>query len=219
MYASSVARRHIVGGYLWIGAVQFFIAQVVVQLAWQTPFSLATNYISDLGNTLCGVYPSGSEIYVCSPLHAVMNLSFFIQGVIILAGTLLLTSAFHKSIVKDLILILLILTGIGMLGVGIFPENENNKWHVYSAALQFITGNLALVVIGLFRATDHGGKAYWVLSILLGLSGLAATGLFASGNHFGLGVGGMERVAAYTFPVWLIYSGILIILRSQNRAA
>ncbi|MEJ7848755.1 MAG: DUF998 domain-containing protein [Pyrinomonadaceae bacterium] len=202
-------------GLIWICAVQFFVAQAVVQAAWTTPFSLATNYISDLGNTACADYPTAGEVaYVCSPLYALMNLSFFLQGVIIIAGTLLIGPLQRRGRAKSFVLILLVLTGIGMLGVGNFPENVNNDGHVYSAALQFITGNLALVVIGLTRIVPRAGKVYLAGSVMLGLTGLAATGLFPTGNDLGLGVGGMERVAAYTFPVWLIWTGLLLVTKT-----
>jgi hypothetical membrane protein len=148
-----------------------------------------------------------------------MNLSFFLQGVIILAGTLLIGPLLRGGPVKNIVLTLLILTGIGMLGVGLFPENVNNDWHVYSAALQFITGNLALVIIGLTRIIPRVGNVYLAGSVMLGLIGLAATGLFSTGHHFGLGVGGMERVAAYTFPVWLMWTGLLLVTKISKEAA
>ena len=44
-----------------------------------------------------------------------------------------------------------------------------------------------------------------------GITGLLATALFAQGYGLGLGVGGLERVAAYTLPVWLITGGALIV--------
>lgn len=208
------------GGLIWMCGVQFFVAQVVVQAAWTTPFSLATNYISDLGNTACANYlTAGGIAFVCSPLFALMNMSFFLQGVIIIAGTMLIWPLLRRGGSKIIVLALLILTGIGMLGVGIFPENVNNDWHVYSAGLQFVTGNLALVIIGITNIIPGVGKTFLGGSIVLGVIGLAATGLFVTGNHFGLGVGGMERVAAYTFPVWLIGAGLLVVLKVRNASA
>ncbi len=47
--AGSYKVRFTAGGLIWICAVQFFVAQVVVQAAWTTLFSLANNYISDHG--------------------------------------------------------------------------------------------------------------------------------------------------------------------------
>ncbi|CAN5371806.1 hypothetical protein BH10ACI2_BH10ACI2_15050 [soil metagenome] len=206
------------GALVWMCAAQFFVAQAVVQAAWTTPFSLATNYISDLGNTVCANYPVGGAAYVCSPLYVVMNISFFLQGVIIVVGTLLLMPLMRWGLTKRVVSTLLLLTGFGMLGVGFFPENVNNDWHVYSAALQFITGNLALVVLGASRIVAGANTVQRMVSILLGVTGLAASGLFPNGYHFGFGVGGMERVAAYTFPIWLICAGLLIIIRMRKKA-
>src|SRR5262245_10296100 len=89
------AKRAIwLGAIIWILAVQFFIAQAVVQAAWTTPFSLTQNFISDLGNTTCAPYPLDSNSYVCSPWHALMNASFILLGLIILVGGVLVRTAF-----------------------------------------------------------------------------------------------------------------------------
>lgn len=197
-------------------AVQFFVAQVIVQAAWTTPFSLTDNYISDLGNTECANYPVGGAAYVCSPLYMVMNLSFFLQGVIIIAGTLFGMPLLRRGVAKIVVVTLLLLTGLGMLGVSVFPENVNNDWHVYSAALQFITGNLTLIVVGLSDIVPGLLRRHRAVSIVLGVAGLAATALFPFGYHLGLGIGGMERIAAYTFPVWLICAGFFIVTRDRK---
>ena len=211
--------RTVAAGLIWICALQFFVAQVVVQDAWTTPFSLTTNFISDLGNTECANYPVDGGVYVCSPWHALMNLSFFAQGVIIIAGSFLILSIMRRGVAKLIVFTLLILTGIGMLGVGAFPENVNNKWHVYSAALQFVTGNLALMVVGFTDIVPGVRRVYLVAAAMLGAVGLVATPLFATGNHFGLGVGGMERIAAYTFPIWLVGAGILLVTTVSHGVA
>jgi hypothetical membrane protein len=214
---SSLKYRIAIGGLAWACAVQFFAAQVIVQAAWTTPFSLATNFISDLGNTACANYPAGGTAYVCSPWHAAMNVSFALQGVIIIAGALLTAPLRRPGRAGISILVLLFLTGLGLIGVGAFPENVDNDAHVYSAGLQFVTGNLVLVTVGVTRAIRRiDGRLYSVFSVMLGLTGLAATVLFPIDIHLGLGVGGMERVAAYTVPVWLTWTGILILRRSAR---
>ncbi|MEP6787770.1 MAG: DUF998 domain-containing protein [Acidobacteriota bacterium] len=211
--------RILTGGLVWMCAIQFFVAQVVAQVAWSTPFSLATNFISDLGNTACANYPLGGSVYVCSPMHAVMNMSFSLQGVIILVGLLLIHPLMTKSAAKIVTVILFVLTGLGMLGVGIFPENENNTWHVYSAAVQFVTGNVALIIVGVTNIFPGAKRSYLMISILMGSCGLVATCLFPSGIYLGIGVGGMERVAAYTFPIWLIGTGGVILKRLNSRSS
>jgi hypothetical membrane protein len=200
-----------VAGAIWICAAQFFAAQVIAQSRWTTPFSLATNYISDLGNTTCGLYPAVTGKYVCSPWHTLMNISFVLQGIIILFGALLARPAFAGLRWRGLVFPLLILTALGMFGVGLFPEDVNNGAHVVSAGTQFITGNAAMIVFGIAANQVKRWRAFAVFSITFGITGLLATALFPQGYGLGLGVGGMERVAAYTLPVWLMTAGVLMV--------
>src|SRR5437868_10337754 len=99
------------GAFIWILAVQFFVAQIVVQSAWVTPFSLIQNFISDLGNTTCGPYPKDSTMYVCSPWHAWMNASFILLGLIILVGAMLIRKRFPPIRSRAAGLLLLALAG------------------------------------------------------------------------------------------------------------
>jgi len=211
--ASGRANRMIAAGIIWICAAQFFVAQVIAQSRWTTPFSLSTNYISDLGNTTCGLYPAVVGSYVCSPWHTLMNISFVLQGIIILVGALLARPAFAGLRWRAIVLPLLVVTALGMVGVGWFPEDVDNRAHVISAGTQFITGNAAMVLFGVAANRVKRWRAFAVFSITFGIIGLLATALFAQGYGLGLGVGGLERVAAYTLPVWLITSGALIVSR------
>jgi hypothetical protein len=87
------------GAAVWTLAVQFFVAQAVVQSAWTAPYSLAENYISDLGNTSCGPYAYSAEVsrYVCSPWHAWMNASFVALGLTIVVGAALVRGALPRG--------------------------------------------------------------------------------------------------------------------------
>lgn len=198
-----------IAGVVWMSAVQFFVAQAVAQSRWTTPFSLATNFISDLGNTTCGLY-AGSGAFVCSPWHALMNVSFALQGIIIAVGTLLARPAFACKHVRNWVSLLLGITALCMVGVGLFPENVNHGAHVISAGTQFITGNSTMLIFGISVRHSTQWRLFSCFSICFGALGLAATGLFSHGYGLGLGVGGMERVAAYTLPLWLIVTGALM---------
>jgi hypothetical membrane protein len=204
------ARTVRLGAIVWMLAIQFFIAQFIVQSAWTTPFSLTTNYISDLGNTICAPYPAGSNMYVCSPWHAWMNTSFILLGVIILGGAALIYRAFPPGRTRMVGLVLLALAGPGPILVGLFPENVNITPHAIGAAAHFISGNLAVAVLGIAIAAARRQPLLAACSIILGGLGLLATALFVSGHYLGMGVGGMERVAAYPLPVWLIVAGISV---------
>jgi hypothetical membrane protein len=209
--SSDTARTIRQGAIVWMAAIQFFIAQIIVQSAWTTPFSLTANYISDLGNTTCGPYPVGSTMYVCSPRHAWMNASFILLGVIILAGAALIWRAFPSGQARTIGLALLALAGPGEILVGLFPENVNITPHSIGAAAHFVSGNLGIVVLGVVLAAARRQSPLAIYSIISGSLGLLATALFISGHFLGLGIGGMERLAAYPLPLWLIVAGIAVL--------
>ena len=203
------------GAIAWVVAAQFFIAQIVVATAWLRPFSLKTDYISDLGNTVCAVTLANSERAVCSPWHLAMNVSFMVLGITMIIGAWLTRDAFKSGWVRTLAAVLFTLAGIGVFIVGVYPENTNNARHVLGAGLNFVSGNIALIVFGLALAQRPAHRSLMRFSVFAGVLGMLATLLFVSGNYLGIGLGGMERVAAYPMTVWQIVAGIAF-LRGES---
>jgi hypothetical membrane protein len=212
-----IGRAVWLGAIVWILAVEFFVAQIVVQSAWVTPFSLTQNFISDLGNTTCGPYPPGSGMYVCSPWHTWMNASFILLGLIILVGGALVRTTFPRGRSRVAGLMLLALAGAGIIAVGLFPEDVNITYHRLGAAGHFILGNLGMVALGVALGQARRRPAFAIYSIVSGGVGLLATALFVSDHYLGMGIGGMERLAAYPLPLWLIVAGISL-ARNPARA-
>jgi hypothetical membrane protein len=208
---SGIERAVWLGAFVWTLAVQFFVAQIVVQSAWVTPFSLTQNFISDLGNTSCGPYPPDSGMYVCSPWHTWMNASFILLGVIILVGAMLVRTTFPPGQSRAVGLMLLALAGAGIIAVGLFPEDVNIMCHRLGAAAHFILGNLGMVVLGIALWTARRRPGLAIYTTVSGIVGLLATALFVSEHYLGLGIGGMERLAAYPLPLWLIVAGIAFV--------
>jgi hypothetical membrane protein len=108
------------GAVCWTLSVLYFPAQAIVQAASARPYSLATDLISDLGNSACG--PT-----VCSPLHGLMNASFIAVGLLHWAGALATQQAWPPGrqrtlsaalLTRTLGAALLALAGIGLLLVG-----------------------------------------------------------------------------------------------------
>jgi hypothetical membrane protein len=211
------ARRS--GAIAWVLAVQFFITQGVVAMAWPRRFSLMTDYISDLGNTVCGPYPAGSAHVVCSPWHVAMNTSFIVLGVTMILGARLTRDAFPSGWVRELAITLFALAGAGVIVVGLYPENTDNARHVLGAGLNFVAGNIAMIVYGLTLAQRPVHRALVAVSLALGALGLGATLLFVTGNFLGLGLGGMERVAAYPMTVWQIIVGVALLRSGAGQAS
>lgn len=63
-------------------------------LRFSPSYSLAHNTISDLGDTTCGIF-NGRPI--CSPLHVLMNISFVVLGLTMVAGSLLVSRTLARN--------------------------------------------------------------------------------------------------------------------------
>jgi hypothetical membrane protein len=203
------------GAIAWILDAQFYVAQVVVASRWSTPFDLSTRMISDLGNTACGPYPRPTSDIVCSPWHRTMNLSFVVVGITMAAGAMLTVPAFNPGWRRGLAVPLFVAAGVGVMLVGIYTENEATTNHAIGAGINFIAGNLALILFGLAWPRPQSNSWFGAFSVLSGVAGLVATVLFALGRDLGIGLGGMERVAAYTTTTWQIVAGLAILRDSS----
>lgn len=197
-----------VGPIIWILSAHYFIVQYVAARAWNTPYSIANNPISDLGNTACGLYAGR---FVCSPLSGLMNTSFILLGAFMTIGSLLIYQGFKKSTGSFIGFSLMGIAGFGAVVVGIFPGNINPGLHGLGAFLAFACGNLALVVLGAVLQMPKSLRYYTLFS---GVFALGALVLYGSGVYLGLGEGGMERLASYPQTLWLIVFGVYI---SSNR--
>ncbi len=193
--------RKYIGPIAWVSSLQYFIVQALVASAWEEPFSLRENPISDLGNTVCGAY---SERYVCSPLHDLMNLSFVLLGFTMILGSVFIARQFHIKHGINSGFSLLALAGFGTILVGMYPENTIANLHILGASLPFLLGNVAMVVLADHLNLPNKLRVYTMASGVLGLSALV---LFLTGNYIGLGHGGMERVVAYPQTIWMIVLG------------
>ena len=204
------------GAIAWLLAAQFFVAQVAVAAAWTIPFSLKTRFISDLGNTACGPYPNPSSVIVCSPWHAGMNASFITVGITMAAGAILTRSVFTAGWRRRLAVALFVAAGLGVLMVGVYPENENITIHSIGAAMNFIGGNMALVLFGLSVPSTSSRSQFSWFSITIGIVGLTSTVLFVARHDLGLGAGGIERLAAYTTTTWQIVAGLIVLRQPES---
>jgi hypothetical membrane protein len=176
------------------------VAEAIAAIAFVGSYSFRRNYISDLGAVRCG----GS----CSPLHALMNASFVLQGVLIFVGAFVVWPLFPRGALSWLALGLIAASGLGVGVVGVAPEDFAPGWHYLGAAenLLFCNAGACLLGAALLRESQAPG-AVGLLSLGFGLIGLAGLGGLASSHYFGLGLGGVERVAAYPFPLWIAGMG------------
>ncbi|MGA8709629.1 MAG: DUF998 domain-containing protein [Thermoplasmata archaeon] len=200
------------GALLWIvGVVQFFVAMVVVQLAWTTPYSLTQNYLSDLGNTACGPY--GGR-YVCSPLYYVFNDSIIVLGVLLLIGAVWIRSALPPKFTSKAGLFVLCLAGAGAAGVGFLPENVDITVHSASALLAFAGGAIGVLLLAAALGRHSRWAGFWAYSVPLAVVSLGAWGLVILADlHVGgidstLGPGGIERLIGFPVLLWALVFGL-----------
>ena len=123
------------------------------------------------------------------------------------AGSSLIYHEFRQSYANKLGFNLMGIAGIGVITVGIFAENTIASLHDFGAALPFVLGNISILILGLALDIPRYLKLY---SLLTGTVSLIAFGLFATHNYLGIGIGGMERLAAHPQTLWLILFGIYV---------
>lgn len=185
------------GPWLWLLCLQYFVAEAIVVWHWNGLYSFRDNVISDLAAVRCEI---GA---VCSPWHGLMNASFLLQGLLILGGAGLNRDALPASALGRLGLALIGASGLGVIVVGLAPEDVAPGWHYLGAAENFIFCNLGMVLLS--RALASGPMRVATLGAgALGLLGLACLG---AKLYFGLGEGVVERIVAYPFPLWLAAMG------------
>lgn len=199
------------GPVLWFLSVQYFVVQVVVAAASTARYSWSENTISDLGDTRCGVYGGRS---VCSPAHLVMNASFVMLGLTMVAGAALVGRELSAGRIATVGFACMGAAGAGTVLVGLFPENTVAGLHQAGAGLPFVLGNIGVIMLG--SGLPRLPVGLRVATCLAGAVGLAGLLLFLSHAYLGLGIGGMERVTAYPQDIWLVVFGGYLLIRSTS---
>jgi hypothetical membrane protein len=189
----------VAGTLVLIAVTQFVIGMIVSEALYPT-YSTSRNYISDLG---------------VGPSALIWNSSVFLMGLLLLIGAYFLQRAFRF----ELLTVMLVLTGVGAMGVGVFTE-DFGVIHMVVSLITFLFGGLSAIVSVLCSRVHRFPLVkmpFSALSIILGLMTLVALGLFGSGQYLGLGAGGMERMIAYPALMWGAGFGGYLIAYPQER--
>ncbi|WP_336048468.1 DUF998 domain-containing protein [Streptomyces sp. CA2R101] len=213
--AFRTSRTTRIGAAAWIVAVvQFLVVQLVVEAGWRTPYSWAENNISDLGNVSCRMWDDSRPRYVCSPLHDVMNAGFAVHGVLLFVGMLLAGACWGRGGISATSRILLAIGAGGWVLVGLVPADVDENLHVGGALLIMGLGNLGLLLTGFSsRSSLFGGLRSVTLSIAV--VAVLAAGMFFGQHDPGIGMGGLERIAACALDAWTLVMA-LAILRARR---
>ena len=189
------------GILFFVASTQFLLGLVVAE-ALYPGYSVSGNYISDLG---------------VGPSSAIFNSSIFLLGLLSAIGAYLLPRTADFRTMR----LLLALMAAGAIGTGMFTKAYPAVHGLVSSMAFLFSGLSAIALYKVLR------KPLSFVSVILGLTALAALGLFgcgllASGAYteteavdsiffLGLGPGGMERMIVYPALAWLAgFSGHLI---------
>ncbi|MFC8128247.1 DUF998 domain-containing protein [Streptomyces sp. NPDC057302] len=207
-----------IGYAAWImGVVQFFVIHVIAESAWAKPYSWARYNISDLGNAHCALQAEPETRYVCSPEHGLMNGAFVALGALLVVGVVLTgADQWRRGAAAITARTLLAAGGVGFVLAGLAPADVNENQHVLGALLIMALGNIGLCLAGPGSSAGVPRPLRWATS-LMGATALVAFGLFLSGHYLGLGMGGMERVAAFPLLAWALAAGVLGLIRPAPR--
>ncbi len=191
------------GVLLFLAGFIAFMGIITAEALYPEGYSTSKNAISDLGAT----EPPDSVIE--KPSATVFNAAMIVTGLLVLAAAFCLERGFRRVAVP----ILTALTGVGILGVGVFPGNYGNI-HALFALLIFSAGGLAAIVSQTVQTPPFS-----VVSIVLGVVSLAMLVLYMvlgdSSPTAGLGLGGIERWVAYPILAWTMSFGGYLMGRAR----
>jgi hypothetical membrane protein len=206
--AEAEPSRNVAGVLLAVAGAVILMGIITGEALYPAPYNTATNTISDLGGTM----PSEGGV-VLQPSATIFDATMLASGAMILTGVFLVHRAFRRWAAT----VPLVLLGIGVLGVGVFPGYVPVV-HPIFALLAFVSGGMAAVMTfkvttAPFRYVSMVLGTITLVSVVLGYFFLEAWGFLAA-----LGEGGIERWIAYPVVLWLIAFGGYLMGHSRGES-
>ena len=192
------------GIVLFVGSVQWIMMLVILE-SFQPNYNSALHYVSSLGSETTAI---------------IYNISIILLGVSVALSSVILYYSLDKSTkVMKLFLLLFLLTGIFVIGVGIFPENVR-PMHGIVTPFAFIFAIASSIIS--YKIVE---KPFSYISLCIGLSMLVGLIIFfpyiglpreSPITFLGLMKGTIERIIIYPLLIWLV--GLSIILISDGKS-
>ena len=189
-------------GYLiLLGGLQWFLGLLAAE-SWTPGYSNRIDYVSELG------------IWEMATLY---NASIFLLGVLLFVGAILLYQSTNARIFS----ILLAVTGIGAIGLGIFPGYAQ-PMHSIATLVAIVFGTLAAIT-----SFQLQKKPMSYISLILGAMALVLVIIFfpylglptgSTETFLGMAKGSMERWAIYPILAWSISFGSYLIGTTDERS-
>ncbi|GAB6947273.1 DUF998 domain-containing protein [Vulcanisaeta sp. JCM 16161] len=172
----SINKLSVAGLLIFIGVAEFLLLMLIAE-ALYPGYSVSRNYISDLG---------------VGPTAVIFNFSIIIMGLLLIIAAVLAWG------LSRVFAITIALTGIGAMGVGIFPETIH-PFHLIFALIAFLLASISSYPT--IKISRSPGRVLWPI---LGTMGLIALILYIMHMYLGLGPGGMERMIVYPNLIWAL---------------
>ncbi len=188
------------GSFFLIGGIQWFLGILAAE-SWYDGYSSRIDYVSDLG---------------IGPTAMIYNLSVFILGAFLVSGAYFL----YRSTERKLLPALLVISGIGAMGVGIFPADVQ-PMHSIATLLAILFG-----AFGAIASYTYQSKPMSIIAVVLGTLSLVLAIFFipylglptgSTVTFLGMGKGSLERWAIYPLLAWIIaFGGYLLGPAKEN---
>lgn len=162
-------------------------------------YSFGASTVSDLGDTACRQVRGD---VLCSPWHAGMNLAFVWFGCTLVVGALLLGARLLPGRSGKVAVVAWCVSGLGSIGVGLFPVNEDPAMHGVVAWPIFVAQPLAIALVGVSLRSRHP-RLSLVSYVVAAASVVGAVGFgLLVGDDSGP-IGAVERLALWPGYLWV----------------
>ncbi|GAA3670848.1 DUF998 domain-containing protein [Microbacterium marinilacus] len=203
-------------GLLWIAATVWYLLCEAITASVFPGYDYATFYISDLG---VAEHAELQGRVLESQIPQVMNAGFIGAGLLFFVGLALLVPQLSASRLRVPMLVLGALYTAGITFVGLVPGSPSNVdnglivFHAAGAVAAIAAGNaLSIVSVGPLRFLGAARR----IGPVLGAIGFASAALLVA--HVALPDGVWERGAVYTFMLWQLVVGALLLRGSKTPA-
>jgi hypothetical membrane protein len=180
-----------ISGVLYFLAGSLALMGIITSEAfYPSGYTTFNNEISDLGST------KPPNIIIHQPSASIFNITMLLVGLLSLVASLYQHNHFRKL----LFTIPIILFGLGLVGVGLFPGNMS-PYHGISSLLGFLSGSIAAILS--FQIISAPFK---YLAIAFGLIGMVSWIIVVFAPNLivpFIGLGGTERWIVYPVMLWL----------------
>jgi len=182
--------RELSGYLLFLGGLQWFIGLLAAE-AWYPGYSSRIDYVSELG---------------IGPTALLYNASIFLMGILLTAAAYFL----YRDETGRTIPFLLAMTGVGAMGLGIFP-GYLQPMHSIATLIAIFFGCLSAIASYRIQKKPMG-----YVSVVLGAMALGSAILFfpylgfptgSTVTFLGMAKGSLERWAIYPLIAWALVAG------------